>query len=264
MLLTFLKFFSIMFGVLFLSSIAQAHPPYLIKQGLTQDPNGNVIIKEKRYGDGIVAPDPFTFQLRNKNGAVIADSSASFYLPVFCPNLDLCWVFPYRSFSLWASAMTLDMDALDFDKPVPEYDFDGQEEAEFQDYLTNTNTKLLEGYYLKYPEYEDSLLAFKPSMIATIISPIVIIVDNIIALLIVLMTTVFIYILYGILFVNKNADSKFKVGVLYIFGFLVMGGYLFAYAILMLLIGYLAMPFFYLLLTMFLGSYLGKRMRRRK
>ena len=260
---SFLKFFTIIFGVLFLSSVAQAHPPYLIKQGLTQDPNGNVIIKEKRYGDGIIAPDPFTFQLRNKNGAVIADSSVSFYLPVLCPSLDLCWVFPYRSFSLWASAVTLDKSAIDFDKPAPEYDFDGQEES-FREYLTDADKKQISGYYLKYPEYEESLLAFKPSMLATIVSPIIIIADNIIVILIVLIATVFVFILYGALFANKHTDSKFKVGKSYVFGFLFMGGYLFTYSILILLIGYLAMPFFYLLLTIFLGSYLGKRLLRRK
>ena len=80
---------------------AYAHPPYLIKQGLITDPDGNKVIKEKLYGDGLFTSDPATFQLRNRHGALLANSPINDHAFSFCPSIDFCWVFAYSFISLF-------------------------------------------------------------------------------------------------------------------------------------------------------------------
>ena len=86
---------------------AHAHPPYLLKQGVITDPDGNQVIKEKLYGDGVIVPDPGTFQLRNRHGALLANSPIEDHVASFCPSLNFCWVFPYHVLSLFAVGWSL-------------------------------------------------------------------------------------------------------------------------------------------------------------
>ena len=74
---------------------AYAHPPYLAKQGIITDPDGNKVIKEKLYGDGVFTNDPVTFRLRNRHGALLANSPINTHVFSFCPSIDFCWVFPF-------------------------------------------------------------------------------------------------------------------------------------------------------------------------
>lgn len=123
---------------LLIHASAHAHPPYLLKQGVITDPDGNQVIKEKLYGDGVLFPDPGTFQLRNRHGALLANSPIEDHVASFCPSLNFCWVFPCHVLSLFAVGWSLDTEALVFDKPAPNYEFKNAAKAEaFKSYLND-------------------------------------------------------------------------------------------------------------------------------
>ena len=61
----------IVFLISFISPSALAHAPYLEKLAILEDDQGNQYILEKVYGDGVVLADPYRFQIRNLNGAIL-------------------------------------------------------------------------------------------------------------------------------------------------------------------------------------------------
>lgn len=163
---------------------ACAHPPYLMKQGLITDPNGNQVIKEKLYGDGVFITDPVTFQLRNRHGALLANSPINDHVASFCPSIDLCWAFPYSFISPFSFGWSLNAEAVEFDKPAPNYAFKGEEEEDFKSYLNDQSFKRVSAYFLGYPEFDKSHSGFKRSWISVLLSPFIIIADQFIPLLV--------------------------------------------------------------------------------
>ena len=176
---------------------AQAHPPYLLKQGVITDPDGKQVIKEKLYGDGVLFIDPRTFQLRNRHGALLANSPIEDHVASFCPSINFCWVFPYHALSLFAVGWSLDMEAMEFDKSAPNYEFKDAAEAEaFKSYLDDKNVKRFSAYALGYPEFNRSHSGFKPSRISALFSPFIIMADQFIQLLVFLLSALVLCIIF--------------------------------------------------------------------
>ena len=176
---------------------AQAHPPYLLKQGVITDPDGNQVIKEKLYGDGVLFVDPRTFQLRNRHGALLANSPIEDHVASFCPSINFCWVFPYHALSLFAIGWSLDTEAVIFDKPAPNYEFKNAAKSEaFKSYLNDKNVKRFSAYALGYPEFNRSHSGFKPSRISALFSPFIIMADQFIQLLVFLLSTLVLCIIF--------------------------------------------------------------------
>ena len=176
---------------------AHAHPPYLLKHGVITDPDGNQVIKEKLYGDGVLFIDPRTFQLRNRHGARLANSPIEDHVASFCPSINFCWVFPYHALSLFAVGWSLDTEALVFDKPAPNYEFKDATKAEaFKSYLDDKNVKRFSAYALGYPEFNRSHSGFKPSRISALFSPFIIMADQFIQLLVFLLSTLVLCIIF--------------------------------------------------------------------
>ena len=84
------KLYFLLALVLFIHTPAYAHPPLLMKQGVITDPDGNQVIKEKLYGDRVILVDPATFQLRNRHGALLANSPVDDSVASFCPSINFC------------------------------------------------------------------------------------------------------------------------------------------------------------------------------
>ena len=176
---------------------AHAHPPYLLKQGVITDPDGNPVIKEKLYGDGVLTTDPVTFQLRNRHGGLLAYSPTDYHVASFCPSINFCWVFPYSAISLFAVGWSLDTEAMEFDKPAPNYEFKGAAEAgAFKSYLNDPNVKRFSAYALGYTHLDRPHSGFKPSRISALFSPFIIMADQFIQLLVFLLSTLVLLIIF--------------------------------------------------------------------
>ena len=192
------KLYLLLVLALLIQAPAHAHPPYLLKQGVITDPDGNRVIKEKLYGDGVLTTDPVTFQLRNRHGAVLANSPIEDHIASFCPSINFCWVFSYHVLSLFAVGWSLDTEALEFDKPAPNYEFKNAAKAEaFKSYLNDPNVKRFSAYALGYPEFNRSRHSgFKPSRISALFSPFIIMADQFIPLLVFLLSTLVLCIIF--------------------------------------------------------------------
>ena len=191
------KLYFLLVLALLIHAPAHAHPPYLLKQGVITDPDGNQVIKEKLYGDGVLFVDPRTFQLRNRHGALLANSPIEDHVASFCPSLNFCWVFPYHVLSLFAVGWSLDTEAVVFDKPAPNYEFKDAAKAEaFKSYLHDKNVKRFSAYALGYPEFNRSHSGFKPSGISALFSPFIIMADQFIQLLVFLLSTLVLFIIF--------------------------------------------------------------------
>ena len=97
---------------------AAAHRPYAVKEKEIQGPQGQPLVVEKLFGDGIFSADPVSLQIRTKEGAVIAYTAVSPHVGVYCPSVSDCWAFPHDSLMGIVTAMHLDDTALDFNKQL--------------------------------------------------------------------------------------------------------------------------------------------------
>lgn len=227
---------------------AYAHPPYLMKQGIITDPDGNKLIKEKLYGDGVFVSDPVTFQLRNRHGALLANSPINDHVFSFCPSIDFCWVFPYSFISLFSFGWSLNAETLEFDKPAPNYEFKGDEEEDFKSYLNDQNFKRFSAYFLGYPEFNRSHSGFKRSWISALLSPFIIIADQFIQRLVIFLLTIVLRILLRLPLRWKKYKIKFVKYLLYTISALLIVVYLFYYALVIFIIGFtFTTPLIYML-----------------
>lgn len=248
-------------------STAYAHRPYLKKDGYITY-NSHSIIRERLYGDGIIAADPFVFQLRNKHGAVLARSPVTDRAATFCPSLELCYVFPYFTLSVFSYGWKLDTKTAlqSLDKPNS-YKFDRAEEQEsFNSYMNNHDVKDARSYMFGYPEIRHSEpLAFEPILLTMFFSPLLILIDTGILLLLIVILTFFVFIFYWLIFRWKKPTSpigKVTAGVL---GTVILLGYLFGYVVILFLgILSLSLPVPYMLLAMYIGGLLGIRHLNRR
>jgi len=217
---------------------AQAHSPYAIRQNIISGPDQNPLIVEKLFGDGvIVSSDPVSFQIRNKNGAVIAHTQTSLHLSVFCPTIQLCWAFPYDNSAI-VEPMHLDYKALDYAAQDPKI-----HPEEMADYFSGKNDTLRDTG-LREPFYSDKPYHFyKGPEWLKWLSPLIIISSNFFSFLI-LASVYFLPFLiapgYLAFALNKENPAKLLflilgtlVSLVYIF-FVVMGTifiYFFAYSL---------------------------------
>ena len=235
---------------------AHAHPPYLLKQGVITDPDGNPVITEKLYGDGVLFIDPRTFQLRNRHGALLANSPIEDHVASFCPSINFCWVFPYHALSLFAVGWSLDTEALVFDKPAPNYEFKDAAQAEaFKSYLHDKNVKRFSAYALGYPEFNRSHHSgFKPSGISALFSPFIIMADQFIQLLVFLLSTLVLCIIFRPFSRRKKIKRKKFKYLFYITYALFVAVYVGFYALGIFIMAFtLQTPWIYMLLFILAG-----------
>ena len=227
---------------------AYAHPPYLKKQGLITDPDGNKVIKEKLYGDGIFISDPVTFQLRNRHGALLANSPINDHVASFCPSIDFCWAFPYSVISPFSFGWSLNAEAVEFDKPTPNYEFKYEEEEDFKSYLNDQDFKRFSAYVLGYPELNKSHSGFKRSWISALLSPFIIIADQFIQLSVIFLSTLVLIILFQLHLRWKKYKMKFVKYILCTISALLIVVYIFYYALVTFIIGFtFTTPLIYML-----------------
>ena len=166
---------TLIFLILVLQGItsAEAHSPHAIKVNTIKDPNGNPLIVEKLYGDGIFGPDPTRLQIRNRHGVVIARSTTDSSIFAFCPELQFCWAF-HNAIGL--QALKLDYKNLSYEKTDPASLSPG-----LKDYLLNTTYIHGSEADLSWPKIQDRTEGFieinTPLML---LSPIIVLMDNII------------------------------------------------------------------------------------
>lgn len=244
---------------------AYAHPPYLIKQGIIADPDGNKVIKEKLYGDGVFVSDPVTFQLRNRHGALLANSPINDHVFSFCPSIDFCWVLPYSFISLFSFGWSLTAETVEFDKSAPNYEFKGDEEEDFKSYLNDQSFKRFSAYSLGYPEFNRSHSGFKRSWISALLSPFIIIADQFIQLLVIFLLTLVLLIFLRLPLRWKKYKIKTVKYLLYTISALLIVVYLAFYALATLIIGFtLTTPVIYMLASMVAGASLEPLFLKRK
>lgn len=244
---------------------AYAHPPYLIKQGIITDPDGNKVIKEKLYGDGVFASDPATFQLRNRHGALLANSPVNDHVFSFCPSIDFCWVFPYSFISLFSFGWSLNAEAVEFDKPAPNYEFKGDEEEDFKSYLNDQSFKRFSAYSLGYPEFNRSHSRFKRSWISVLLSPFIIIADQFVQLLVIFLLTLVLLILFRLPLMWEKYKIKIVKYLLYTISALLIVVYLFYYTLATFIIGVtFTTPVIYMLASIISSEFLAQILLKRK
>ncbi len=140
---------------------ANAHSPYTREVKTLPGPNGEALVFEKLYGDGIVSADPVRLQVVNRHGAVVAFTPTALEVGLICPSIKNCLAYTYTSSSVWVELYSLDYQHLDFNR---------------RDAVTER---------MEYPEYEDKPVGFKPSSsLIVLLSPLLIIKDFVAAYLV--------------------------------------------------------------------------------
>ncbi len=229
-----------------------AHSPYAIKYKSFKDPSGNAVVLEKLYGDGIITTDPVSVQLRNKHDAIVAHTQTSSFASIFCNTLKNCVVYPYDTFSLFATPYILDFENLNFLKELA---------STSQSEIRNTKTSETPATRLQYPEYRKGMIGFtKAPALYALSSPLMIIKNHSLFYLIVLALSFFIHVIteaYRV-WLEKSDDAILKVG--RIIGWLVSIGVYSALSIFGFLIMITwALPVFYSLLFFISGTLLGNK-----
>lgn len=87
----------VLFLFIFSAESALAHRPYLKKQAVIYDNQGQQYIIETWNGDGIFFVDPYVVQMRDQRGYIVARGGWS--LIFLCPSLEYCWslgLFPIK------------------------------------------------------------------------------------------------------------------------------------------------------------------------
>lgn len=255
----YLTFILLSFCILFLPTSVNAHRPYLVKQGLLIDPEGKTVIKEKLYGDGIVTTDPVVFQIRSSNGAVLASTTVSDHVGVFCPSVQFCWAFPYGIGSVFSIGQRLDFEKVDWEKSPLVVKFEGDEKEDFLNYLTKKDHKNARSNNFDYPEYNHKDFGFNSVFISSIFSPFIIIFDQFFLMVFLTTLTISIPLCFYYFFI-KARTKKLKIFmnilgsivVLSLFGFYLAAGFIFSFA--------LGAPIFYLFIFMIFGAFIGSRL----
>ena len=238
---------------------ANAHQPYVQKIGYIEDPSSNLLIKEKKYGDGIFTADPGKFQIRKKNGAVIASSPVGEHIAAFCPSIYFCWAFPYSG-SFISEGWYLDWENIDFKAPAPSYDFRYNDEEQFKNYLGNVKIRDFRAYFLNYPEMENNSFGFKKSPISAILSPLIIIKDQFIKLVGLTGLTVLPFLIFWAFFKWKHIKNKLLKFIVRGCGVLILLGYAGLYLFAAFISAFtLSTPLPYMILFISLGLILGKK-----
>lgn len=228
--------------------LAHAHPPYLVKEGVVTTSTGETIIKELLYGDGLIAQDPSSFQLRHSNGAVIANAPTGDYVESFCPSLTFCWVFSYNNPFGLTVGWRLDHDKLNLNPEPPQYDFTRSEDAkEFEEYLNSSENRHASSYPFGYPELSDDFKGFNKSYISTLISPIIILLNRPITFFTFFALTIFVIRVYKKVSSIKWSKKEHKTSLLLVLKIL---------RIAFVLLGFVIILAWFFMMILFLSGYL--------
>jgi len=170
-----IRAFALFLAVFLMPCLAQAHAPYLVKQGSVESPTGAPLIIETLNGDSIMGPfpNPSSMQLRNASGTVIAYAPTAGYTTVFCPSVQFCWAFPYEIIPISFVPWKLAYRDITYDKPFDD-SLTTEQRLEFEEYLSG-KTDYLSSYGFGYPEHRDTTLGFKAVPAMGILSPVFII-----------------------------------------------------------------------------------------
>lgn len=248
---------AILLVVLF-SSPVFAHRPYAVKQGIIEGPGGNAIIKEHVYGDGIFVADPGAFQLRSRNGMVLASSPVGQHVGTFCPSVSFCWAFPYGQVMPFSSGWKLDPESIKIGQSPPRHEFSTGEEKEFRAYLEVLSVSRVHGNFLGDPRFRTSHSGFVRVPWSAALSPFVIIADNFWKLVSAFVSTAFLFILYRLSFMWAQARVKALRPVAYLLGSFVFLGCVLVYSVGLFFAAFTAStPYLYLLLAVGGGARVG-------
>ena len=247
------------------SDMAHAHRPYLNKEGYISYQNQHNIIKERLYGDGIFFKDPSVFQLRNEHGAVLARSPVDEHTAVFCPSLELCYIFPYHSLNLFTDGWKLDKDAVI--KKLNQsnaYQFqDSKEETSFKEYINNEDVTSARSVAFGYPEMGDQKsIAFTriPLWLTILISPLFIVLNSGTLLTGLLLLTFLIFPIYWLIFEWKNPSTAASKAFIFLIGMGILFSYISFYVFYIFVAVFtfsLTKP--YALITIITGVILGQK-----
>ncbi len=245
--------------VLLFSAEGHAHSPYAVKEGTLIVPSGEIVVKEKLYGDGIFSADPVTFQLRNRNGVVLANTPVAEHVAVFCPSVNFCWAFPYGFLSPFAMGYKLDVKKIEWNDDLLNVYLKNKGLESFHRYFDAKEEKVFRGPGQDYPEFTKKNSGFVEFPLAVFISPIAIALDRIFVLLCLLVFTTIPSVLYWLFFKRKWTQNKIFKYAIFIFGGVVIVGYSGFYFLSLLAMGFtLATPVFYMLATMVSGVVMGR------
>ncbi len=253
--------------IFLITSPAYAHRPYLVKEGSINDPSGNPVILEKLYGDGIFTSDPVSFQIRSKNGALLAHTPTAEHVAVFCPDISFCWAFPYGIVSPFTVGMRLNHESIDWSAPAPQLDMKGEEAELYKKYLEDKKQKRAYSYSFNYPEMrkDNPGNGFSASTLSIAFSPFVIIANHVIQLALVTILSVAPFILYWLFFRRFSPNKKINRVLLKTTGGLIIFGYLLFYCLALFILGFtVGTPWLYMLAAMALGLGSPKLIRKRK
>lgn len=258
----------LLFILIFLiASPAYAHRPYLIKEGTINDPNGNSLILEKLYGDGIFTTDPVSFQIRSKNGALLAYTPTSEHVAVFCPDVRFCWGFLYGTVSPFATGMKLGYESIDWNSQAQKLDLKGDEAELYQKYLEDEKQKRAYSYGFDYPEMRKDKQGkgFSASTWSIAFSPLFIIANHIIPLALVTVLSIVPFILHWLFFKRFSPHKKPHRILLKSSGGIIILGYILFYCLALFVLGFtVGTPFLYMLAAILLGIASPKLIRLKK
>lgn len=238
---------------------AHASSPYAVKLGVMAGPDGQLVLKEKLYGHGVLSSGPVTFQLRNRDGALLANSPVSDHVAVVCPSVKFCWAFPDGAYLPFSAGWSLDAKVVEFGRPAPDYFFQDTEQEEFTAYMNDRRAGIISGYYLGYPEYDRSHSGFRKSGISVIFSPFLIIADQFLELGAAMILTFMPFAVYAA--ARTLAPSRPGVARLALrtMGIVSCILYMFFYCVAMLLLWFISLvPLFYMLCAIAVGVVSGK------
>lgn len=257
---------ALLFILIFLiAPSAHAHRPYVIKEGTISDPSGNLLILEKLYGDGIFTSDPVSFQIRSKIGALLAYTPTADHVAVFCPKINFCWAFPYGVASPFTTGYKLDHTSTDWNAAPQKLDLQGEEEELYKKYLSDTKQRDARSYSFGDPWGRKDQKGFIPSNASIIFSPLLIIYDQIIQLIVTILLSAFPFFLYWLFFKRYTPEKQTNKILIRGIGTVLILGYLLFYCLALFILGFtIGTPWLYMLAAMLLGIASPKLIRMKK
>ena len=249
-----------------LSSVhsAEAHRPYLVKDKTFETPKG-IIITERLYGDGIVVTDPMQYQIRDGKGNVLANTKTYNHIATFCPNLKFCWAFPYDGFTILSVGQKLDYKGLDLEKEKPIFELAEEEKTSFERYLSDPNYKRTASYEFGYPEFQNKdKIGFKAVKFSSVFSALVILKENLIGLLLTLALSIVPIFIKSFFFDILKSESRIITFARKLFGTVLIIGFTIFFIITIFSLSFFTgIPFFYMMVSLSVGLYIGSKMGKR-
>lgn len=257
--------FILIISIIAFTSPANAHRPYLVKDKTFETPEGT-IITERLYGDGIFTTDPVSYQVRDSKGNVLAYTATAESVASFCPIISFCWVFPYDNLTVLSVGRKLDNNNLDFNRGIPDINYEGEEKEEFEKYLSDPDHERAHSYLFQYPEFREDTeeTGFIKKNVSIFFSPFVIILDNVFGFCVLFLASVVPIFISLFFFKILKSKSQTITIIRKIISTLVMVGYILFYCVLSFLLAFwFGVPLLYLLTALALSLFIASRIERK-